>query len=116
MLWRRERSDDGQGEFSRWRLLMLSLPVDFFSLTTGWKLTVIHSLRHLDRFAPRSAPEVTSLAFTARTLYSGDSDGKLWLWSPPGTELFLSDAQAPQCMGCSSKFGLMESESAPCHG
>lgn len=83
----------------------------------GWQLSLIHTLKHHSRFPSSSSlgeaeATISALAFTARTLYSGDSDGRVWLWNPPGTELFLSDGVAPACMGCGSKFGLMECESS----
>ncbi|KAK4047538.1 beige protein-like 1 [Microbotryomycetes sp. JL201] len=77
---------------------------------TPWRLRLLHVLTHKDRLGPRTSADVTALSFTSRTLYAGDSAGRVWLWNPPGTELVLPDsAHGGLCMGCSSKFGLMES-------
>ncbi|KAK4047592.1 beige protein-like 1 [Microbotryomycetes sp. JL221] len=107
------------GQIKLWR----RDPVTIGSGLSGskWQLTLLHTLYHRDRVTSSSTNtsrqhhgstslnEITALTFTNRTLYSGDSQGRCYLWSPPGTELVLNDSiNAGLCMGCSSKFGLME--------
>ncbi|SGY50147.1 BQ5605_C001g00859 [Microbotryum silenes-dioicae] len=76
---------------------------------TGWALKLVHTLRHKDRLDARPVPDITCLTFTRRQLYSGDSSGRCYLWSPPGVELFLPDSiGGGSCMGCKQAFGLLE--------
>ncbi|SCV71197.1 BQ2448_2785 [Microbotryum intermedium] len=76
---------------------------------TGWALKLVHTLRHKERVDARPVPDITCLAFTRRQLYSGDSSGRCYLWSPPGVELFLPDSiGGGSCMACKQAFGLLE--------
>ncbi|KAM0788066.1 hypothetical protein ACM66B_001237 [Microbotryomycetes sp. NB124-2] len=99
MLWRRE-----------WVGHDMSTKDDAVTTTTPWRLKLLHTLTHKDRLGARTIDvDVTALAFTSRTLYAGDSVGRVWLWNPPGTEFVLPDStNGGLCMGCNSKFGLME--------
>ncbi|GAA5893041.1 hypothetical protein JCM6882_006922 [Rhodosporidiobolus microsporus] len=52
---------------------------------------------------------VTSLAFTARTLYVGTGGGKVHLFNPGGgTEVYTSEGAAGGCMECGARFSLLE--------
>ncbi|BGP38319.1 Beige protein-like 1 [Rhodotorula kratochvilovae] len=93
------------------------------SSSTGWTLELVNTLRLEDRLSPadpsssrrarRSLPPqdgetITALSFTSRTLYAGTASGKVHLFNPPPTELFLPDAGSAACMACGSKFTLLE--------
>ncbi|GAA5901206.1 hypothetical protein JCM8208_002303 [Rhodotorula glutinis] len=95
------------------------------STPSGWSLEVVSSLRIDDRLAnapdpPSSrhsrrslAPQdgtdpVTALAFSTRALYAGTSTGKVYLFNPPPTEVYLPDSAAAACMACGTKFGIVE--------
>lgn len=89
-------------------------PYEILDSGLRWHLVPLNTLQHQDRqsssAASRSA-DVTALAFGPRSLYVGDTLGRVWLWNPPGTELSLNDnVNGGLCMACHAKFGLMESE------
>lgn len=82
----------------------------------AWRLTLLATLHHRDRLSSQSSATsnttITALSFTARSLYVGDLAGRVWLYNPPGTEMFLPDStNGGLCMGCSSKFGFVECKS-----
>ncbi|GAA5834941.1 hypothetical protein JCM9279_007151 [Rhodotorula babjevae] len=94
------------------------------STSTGWSLEIVSSLRLDDRLAAHGPPSsrharrslapqdgtdgATALSFSSRALYAGSSSGKVYLFNPPPTELFLGDAASSVCMACTTKFGLVE--------
>ncbi|KAM0748128.1 beach-domain-containing protein [Meredithblackwellia eburnea MCA 4105] len=76
---------------------------------TGFSLKLIHTITYKDRFDPQAQPDITALAFSSRALFVGDAIGKVWLFSPPGGDLFLPDSAGNgACMSCFTKFTLLE--------
>ncbi|KAI9607979.1 hypothetical protein H4Q26_005431 [Puccinia striiformis f. sp. tritici PST-130] len=70
-----------------------------------WKMKLVHEAYH-DSSSARS--EIRALSMTARTLLSGDSAGRLFCWSLPGSACHLPDSITSCCMLCEHKFGILE--------
>lgn len=69
------------------------------------------SRRSRRSLAPQDGAPITALYFTTRTLYAGTASGRVYLFNPPPTEVFIPDSAAPACMACGTKFGVLESAS-----
>ncbi|WAR62738.1 hypothetical protein PtB15_15B325 [Puccinia triticina] len=70
-----------------------------------WKMELIHEAHHESDHANS---EIRALSMTERTLLSGDSLGRLFCWSLPGSACHLPDSITSCCMLCEHKFGLLE--------
>jgi len=70
-----------------------------------WKMELVNEVYHERN---NTYSEIRALSMTERTLLSGDSLGRLFCWSLPGSACTLPDSITSCCMLCEHRFGILE--------
>ncbi|MBW0476383.1 hypothetical protein O181_016098 [Austropuccinia psidii MF-1] len=80
-----------------------------------WKMELIHSAQHVILHGQKIMSEISAIAITNKTLFTGDRFGRLFCWTLPNSTSSLPDLISSNCMLCDKKFGILESK-RKCNG
>lgn len=76
-----------------------------------WALAPEYRLQDELNVKGANAADITAIHFNARTMYTGDSDGRVRIWCLPddeGEENRMADGATAACLSCGVQFGVLE--------